>query len=335
MSKSLKNFITIKQALEMHTARQMRFCFLMHKYNVPMDYGDGTMAQAVSVEKIFNDFFLNVKAILRRLGSAGPQHVGLKEQQLVQYLEDVKQRVYAALCDDFDTPVAINALQELIRAVNRYVEEPVVSSVVLNSVARYVTGTLKTFGLIQDGSEIGFPLDAVGNASGGGVDPEAILAPYLDALAKFREVVRLAAMKGNSSEILLAADELRDVVLPDLGVRLEEKGSGGETISIWKLDNPETMRLERQQKADAKALKEAQKVEQQRKLREKEEKAKIPPEEFFKTEEYAGQYSAYSDNGVPSHDAKGEPLSKNMVKKLEKDLEKQRVVYNKYMESKA
>ena len=40
MSKSLKNFITIKEALVTHTARQIRFCFLLHKYNSPMDYGD-------------------------------------------------------------------------------------------------------------------------------------------------------------------------------------------------------------------------------------------------------------------------------------------------------
>ena len=48
--------------------RQIRFCFLLHKYNAPMDYGDGTMNQAVSIEKIFTEFFHNVKALLRRLG---------------------------------------------------------------------------------------------------------------------------------------------------------------------------------------------------------------------------------------------------------------------------
>ena len=31
-----------------------------------MDYGDGTMTQAVNIERIFNEFFHNVKATLRR-----------------------------------------------------------------------------------------------------------------------------------------------------------------------------------------------------------------------------------------------------------------------------
>lgn len=38
MSKSLKNFITIREALTVYTARQLRMVFLLHKYNAPMDY---------------------------------------------------------------------------------------------------------------------------------------------------------------------------------------------------------------------------------------------------------------------------------------------------------
>jgi cysteinyl-tRNA synthetase len=72
MSKSLKNFITIKQALETHTARQVRLCFLLHKYNSPMDYGDATMSQALAVERIFSEFFHNVKARIRRYRSISP-----------------------------------------------------------------------------------------------------------------------------------------------------------------------------------------------------------------------------------------------------------------------
>ncbi len=32
-----------------------------------MDYGDGTMTQAVNIEKLFAEFFHNIKAALRRL----------------------------------------------------------------------------------------------------------------------------------------------------------------------------------------------------------------------------------------------------------------------------
>jgi cysteinyl-tRNA synthetase len=36
MSKSLKNFITIRAALTMYSARQLRFLFLLHQWSDPM-----------------------------------------------------------------------------------------------------------------------------------------------------------------------------------------------------------------------------------------------------------------------------------------------------------
>lgn len=45
---------------------QIRLLFLLHKYNTPMDYGDDAMSGALAAEKIFSEFFHNVKAALRR-----------------------------------------------------------------------------------------------------------------------------------------------------------------------------------------------------------------------------------------------------------------------------
>jgi hypothetical protein len=41
MSKSLKNFITIQEALQTHSPRQIRFCFLLSRYNAPMVRKEG------------------------------------------------------------------------------------------------------------------------------------------------------------------------------------------------------------------------------------------------------------------------------------------------------
>ncbi len=38
MSKSLKNFITIREALEKYTSRQIRLLFLMHHWHHQLDY---------------------------------------------------------------------------------------------------------------------------------------------------------------------------------------------------------------------------------------------------------------------------------------------------------
>ena len=51
MSKSLKNFISIKEALKKHTARQLRLLFLLHAWEKTLDYSDETMTVALKYEK--------------------------------------------------------------------------------------------------------------------------------------------------------------------------------------------------------------------------------------------------------------------------------------------
>ena len=333
MSKSLKNFITIRQALERYSSRQIRFCFVLHKYNEPMDYGDGSMNHAVSIDKIFSEFFHNVKAVLRRLGSDGPQHVGDSEQFLLLALEEGKAGVRMALMDDFDTPKATGVLLELIRECNRYMEqEGGMSSVILGNVSRFITTILRTFGLVPDSVEIGFPLmESGGDGESSAASREQILTPMLDVLTKFREAVRIAAMSGDSNAVLGAADSLRDIVLPDLGVRMEDKGSGLDVVTIWKLDDPDVLRQERKLKEEAKADKEKQKLETLRKQRERQEKAKTPPGQIFLSQ--TDLYSAFDSTGLPTHNAVGEPLSKGAIKKLQKTQAQQLELHEKYLVS--
>lgn len=54
MSKSLKNFITIGDALKNHSSRQLRIAFLLHSWKDTLDYGESTMESAMACEKILN-----------------------------------------------------------------------------------------------------------------------------------------------------------------------------------------------------------------------------------------------------------------------------------------
>lgn len=68
MSKSLKNFITIKEALRTHTARQLRFMFLLHSWKDTLDYSGDTMAAALNFEKLASvSFYFLLKINLKLL----------------------------------------------------------------------------------------------------------------------------------------------------------------------------------------------------------------------------------------------------------------------------
>lgn len=58
MSKSLKNFITIRDALKKNTATQLRLAFLLHSWNSTLDYSDNTMKEAIQLEKAMNVILL-------------------------------------------------------------------------------------------------------------------------------------------------------------------------------------------------------------------------------------------------------------------------------------
>ena len=59
MSKSLKNFVTIQEALETYTAAQIRLFFLLHSWEAVLDYSAASMAEAKTFET-----FINVRVAL-------------------------------------------------------------------------------------------------------------------------------------------------------------------------------------------------------------------------------------------------------------------------------
>jgi len=54
MSKSLKNFITICDALKQHSARQLRLSFIAQRWDLGMDFAESAMAEVRNQESTFN-----------------------------------------------------------------------------------------------------------------------------------------------------------------------------------------------------------------------------------------------------------------------------------------
>ena len=180
MSKSLKNFITIRQTLQQFTANQIRMCFLLHKWNTTMNYSDGAMEEARAKEKLFNDFFGNVKALLRSQSPDAEERWNEREVALNGELMRAREAVHASLCDDFDTEGAMAALEGLVRAFNRYVEgnEHIVAPLV-TSCGEFVTRMFRVFGLVD-------PEVRIGGSANGVVDEESVLTPVVNILSEFR-----------------------------------------------------------------------------------------------------------------------------------------------------
>uniref|UniRef100_A0A1D5Q3X0 Cysteine--tRNA ligase, cytoplasmic n=1 Tax=Macaca mulatta TaxID=9544 RepID=A0A1D5Q3X0_MACMU len=270
MSKSLKNFITIKDALKKHSARQLRLAFLMHSWKDTLDYSSNTMESALQYEKFLNEFFLNVKDILRAPVDITGQFEkwGEEEAELNKNFYDKKTAIHEALCDNVDTRTVMEEMRALVSQCNLYMaarkamrKRP--NRALLENIALYLTHMLKIFGAIEEESSLGFPV----GGSGTSLNLESTVMPYLQVLSEFREGVRKIAREQKVPEVLQLSDALRDDILPELGVRFEDHEG---LPTVVKLVDRNTLLKEREEKRQVEEEKRKKKEEAARRKQEQE-----------------------------------------------------------------
>ncbi|GAA5945967.1 hypothetical protein JCM3775_007564 [Rhodotorula graminis] len=348
MSKSLKNFITIDDALEKYSARQLRFAFLLQNWNARLDFKESSMQEVRSAESLLNNFFALVKALAaeakeQSVASDGQHHYEQAEKDLLAKLESAQLAFRAALCDSFDTPTALQTLLDLVSQTNIYLARGRSSTNIraVLAVSEYVTRMLRMFGL-GEGSPVegpagervvGWGTAPVPGQEDAGVDRDAVLMPYLRALSSFRDQVRQLAMSNAaSSDILALCDRLRDEEMVELGVALDDQDDGRAMV---KLVPAAQLRAAR----DAKAALAAEKAERkaaaaaaaEQKRLERLEKGRVDPQHMFRTDEY----SAWDEAGMPTKDRDGNEVPKSRTKKLAKEYAAQKKLHDEFLKEQA
>ncbi|XP_057686397.1 probable cysteine--tRNA ligase, mitochondrial [Corythoichthys intestinalis] len=235
MSKSLKNYITIKDFLQSYSANEFRMFCLLTKYRSAIDYSNSSMSEArgslATVSTFYNDAQAYIKGQL--------QSLPVQDSLLWERLAKTKSSVMAALSDDFDTPRAMNAIMDLVYQGNRQLQ-PVSTAAgatrcpeVFGAMVVYLRDILEVFGIDQ------FHDKDVELASQSGN-----LQAVVEQLTQFRSEVRAFALtrqstsSGNNQEalysdripLLKASDDLRRNLAP-LGVLIKDRGAN----STWEL----------------------------------------------------------------------------------------------------
>uniref|UniRef100_F6TA55 cysteine--tRNA ligase n=1 Tax=Equus caballus TaxID=9796 RepID=F6TA55_HORSE len=115
MSKSLKNYITIKDFLKTASPDVFRLFCMRSSYRSAIDYSDGAVLEAKHLLLAATAFVEDARAYMRGQLACGP----IGEDVLWERLSHTKGAVKAALADDFDTPGAVDAVMDLIHHGNR------------------------------------------------------------------------------------------------------------------------------------------------------------------------------------------------------------------------
>ncbi|HYN76555.1 MAG TPA: cysteine--tRNA ligase [Lamprocystis sp. (in: g-proteobacteria)] len=190
MSKSLGNFFTVREILARYRPEEVRYFILTSHYRSPLNYDEEHLTNARAA-------LTRIYTALRGLPPASPAGG-----------DSFRTRFSAAMDDDFNTPVALAVLFDLVREINRVRLEDEGAAAGLGAELRSLGEVL---GLIQGDAET-YLRGAAGDGEGSDAFIEALIA------------ARLAARQTRQ---WAEADRIRDQ-LAAAGVVLED-GVGGTT----------------------------------------------------------------------------------------------------------
>ncbi|KAI5924083.1 tRNA synthetases class I (C) catalytic domain-containing protein [Camillea tinctor] len=399
MSKSLKNFQTIKDALaSTYTARSMRIVFLLGRWNDGVEISPDMRSQADSWESAVNNFFINTKSLL--VEAAGTKNVDSAigklsldpekkkpTEGLLTDLEQAEKDLETALVNSFDTPQAMRIIMDIIRKANVQIttikSDEDLSAV--EAVARWVTRIVGILGLdanatppynglgwapsaaavnvdphvavqpyeavyksvVSESKALQLPSsDAIESllaaspavefeslANSGVRDPEQLALPFLRAVSRIRDELRRIAPTSSpdiKKSILALSDRIRDVDLTNLGVYLDDRTDNQP--SLIKFIPAAELIAAREEKAAKEAekarAKEEAKIAREKAEEEKWAKAKLAPEDMFKSDE---RYSDFDAEGMPTKMKDGSEVPKSQLKKLKKEWDRQKKAHGEYL----
>jgi len=119
MSKSLKNFSTIRELLKRYDASTLRFFLLSTHYRSQIDFADIYLQQAkTNLNKLLN----TIENIKHALGVAVGEKETTADKKVLTEITRIKKELLSALDDDFNTSIALAKLFELAKLANKYIE---------------------------------------------------------------------------------------------------------------------------------------------------------------------------------------------------------------------
>ncbi|XP_026867616.2 probable cysteine--tRNA ligase, mitochondrial [Electrophorus electricus] len=242
MSKSLRNYITIKDFLKSYTANEFRLFCLLTKYRSAIDYSAASMNEAQSTLASLSAFMHSTQAYIQGHLQCQP----VQEAFLWERLAATRTNVRAGLADDFDTPKAMDAIMSLVHHSNCQLQ-PVSkadgisrSPAVFGAVLSYISNFMDVLGV-----------DLLDRKESHAADSSGVLHNVVEQLVRFRSEVRNFTLsvedrspqdlqasaspqrqkpRPDRAPLLQACDALRKDLMP-LGVQIRDRG----TTSTWEI----------------------------------------------------------------------------------------------------
>ncbi len=187
MSKSLGNFITVKEALGSNSPEVLRFFLISSHYRSPLNYSNESIDEARNaLDRLYNSI----------------KDLNYKNTDYIK--SEFTDRFHNAMKDDFNTPLAISILFEIAKEINSFKKKE--KNEEANSLASELYNLSRIIGLLEESPKKYFQ-------TGISVSDEDI-----QNLISKRNQARL-------NKDFDLSDKIRDELL-DMGITLEDKDTG-------------------------------------------------------------------------------------------------------------
>lgn len=195
MSKSLGNFITIEELLKEYDPQVFRFFVLSTHYRSPIDFSDDALKQSENSIKRIYKLIKTIDELLEM----NIDETSETDAEYCKILENTRKKFLNAMNNDFNTPIALSEIFNLIREINKGINEENISKNILK--------------------EIKLLFNEFGNILGLTFSFESSRMDSTEEIVNILIEVREKLRKKKDYEL---ADEIRSK-LRDIGINLEDK----------------------------------------------------------------------------------------------------------------
>ncbi len=119
MSKSLGNFVTIKEILQKYDFNVLRIFFASSHYRSPIDYNEKNLENARENFRTISNAYNLAKNTLE----INKSKTQIKESDFLDDIRSHKNKFMDAMDDDFNTPVALSVMLSFSKKLEAYVKE--------------------------------------------------------------------------------------------------------------------------------------------------------------------------------------------------------------------
>jgi cysteinyl-tRNA synthetase len=150
MSKSLGNFITIREMLTLASKEAFRLLVLSCHWRKPIDYSENILTQAKTAAQKLSEFYIKVKTYKSNKKVSWPKNK-------ISQLEKLINKFYYFLEDDINTPSAIACIFKIISIVNPDIEKGALPNEISKKIKEFLEDTDSILGIIEKPKRIKIP----------------------------------------------------------------------------------------------------------------------------------------------------------------------------------